>query len=56
MRIGTERSTSKCVWSRHFTIPLPVLRLRSDAADESAAAPRGVGRLKLDERMHFSTF
>ena len=27
-------------WSRHFTMPLPVLRLRSDAAVESAAAPR----------------
>ena len=53
IRTGTKRSTSKCAWSRHFTMPLPVLRLRSDAAVESATAPRGVGRLKLDKRLHF---
>jgi hypothetical protein len=40
MRIGTERSTSKCVWSRHFTMPLPVLRLRSDAAIDFLEAAR----------------
>jgi hypothetical protein len=42
IRVGTPRSTSKCVCNRHFTKPLPVVRFKNDACISRGKAASNV--------------